>query len=142
MPAIVRTLDGAVVADIGGGHVRIYEWIDVLPADRRLDPRRLGRLLAVIHAVGVPTDKPVGGWYIDPVGAEAWQELLVRLRLADAPFVDRLGALLPAVCEAERILISPRRVQVCHRDLWADNVRRTRAAAWSSWTGRTVAPAT
>ena len=38
-----------------------------------------------------------------------------------------LAALLPRVVEAEGILTSPRRVQVCHRDLWADNVRRTPA---------------
>lgn len=34
-------------------------------------------------------------------------------------------ALVPAVVEAEGILTAPRRVQVCHRDLWSDNVRRT-----------------
>jgi Ser/Thr protein kinase RdoA (MazF antagonist) len=125
MPAVVRAVDGTVVADIGGDHVRVYEWTDVLPADRRLDPRELGQLLAAIHAVVVTTDEPVDSWYLDPVGAETWQELLIRLRMADAPFADRLEALLPAVCEAESILTSPRRVQVCHRDLWADNVRRT-----------------
>jgi hypothetical protein len=75
--------------------------------------------------VGVPTADPVDGWYVDPVGAEAWQEVLRRLRMADAPFADGLAALLPAVLEVEGILASPRRVQVCHRDLWADNVRRT-----------------
>lgn len=125
MPAVVRAVDGTVVADVGGDHVRVYEWIDVLPADRRLDPRELGQLLAAIHAVVVTTDAPVDGWYVDPVGAETWRELLMRLRLADAPFVDRFEDLLPAVCEAEGILVPPRRVQVCHRDLWADNVRRT-----------------
>ena len=125
MPAVVRAVDGAVVADVGGDHVRVYEWVDVLPADRRLDPGELGQVLAAIHAVVVTTDEPVDGWYVDPVGAGTWQELMVRLRMADAPFVDRFEALLPAVCEAEGILASPRRVQVCHRDLWADNVRRT-----------------
>jgi Ser/Thr protein kinase RdoA (MazF antagonist) len=126
MPAVVRAVDGAVVADVGGDLVRVYEWVDVLPADRRLDPSELGQVLAAVHAVVVTTDEPVDGWYVDPVGAEAWQELLVRLRTADAPFVDRLEAVLPAVCEAEGILVpAPRRVQVCHRDLWADNVRRT-----------------
>ena len=124
MPAVVRAVDGAVVADVGGDLVRVYEWVDVLPADRRLDPRELGQVLAAIHAVVVTTDEPVDGWYVDPVGAETWQELMMRLRKADAPFVDRFEALLPAVCEAEGILTSPRRVQVCHRDLWADNVRR------------------
>ncbi len=126
MPAVVRAVDGAVVADIGGAHVRVYEWGDVLPADRRLDPGELGRVLASIHAAAVPTDDPVDGWYVDPVGAAMWQELLGRLRRAGAPFVERLAALLPRVVEAEGILTSPRRVQLCHRDLWADNVRRTR----------------
>ena len=125
MPTVVRAVDGTVVADIGGAHVRVYEWIDVLPAERRLDPGELGQMLAAIHAVEVTTDEPVDGWYLDPVGAATWQELLVRLGMADAPFVDRLAALLPSVVEAEGILTSPRRVQVCHRDLWADNVRRT-----------------
>ena len=124
MPAVVRAVDGTVVADIGGAHVRVYDWIDVLAADRRLDPGELGRVLAAIHAVVVTTDEPVDGWYVDPVGEETWQELLMRLRMADAPFADRLAALLPAVLEVEDILTSPRRVQVCHRDLWADNVRR------------------
>ena len=125
MPAVVRAVDGTVVADVGGDHVRVYEWVDVLAADRRLDPAELGRMLAAIHAVVVTTDEPVDGWYVDPVGAETWEELLMRLRAAGAPFVDRFEDLLPAVCEAEGILTSPRRVQVCHRDLWADNVRRT-----------------
>ncbi len=125
MPTVVRTVDGMVVADIGGRQVRVYEWIDVLSADRRLDPGQLGRLLAAIHAVGVPTGKPVDGWYVDPVGAEVWQGLLMRLRAADAPFVDRLAALLPGVLEAEGTLASPYRVQVCHRDLWAGNLRCT-----------------
>ncbi len=125
MPAVVRSVDGAVLADVGGALVRVYEWVDVLPADRRLDPSELGQVLAAIHAVVVTTDEPVDGWYVDPIGAETWQELVARLRMADAPFVDRLEALLPEVCAAEGILVPPHRVQVCHRDLWADNVRRT-----------------
>ncbi|MFC7493638.1 MULTISPECIES: aminoglycoside phosphotransferase family protein [unclassified Nocardioides] len=125
MPAVVRAVDSAVVADIGGSQVRVYEWVDVLPEDRRLDPGEFGRVLASIHSAAVPTDDPVDGWYVDPIGAEAWQELLARLRRADASFAERLADLLPSVLEAEGILASPRRVQMCHRDLWADNVRRT-----------------
>lgn len=125
MPAVVRTVEGPVVTHVGDGLVRVYEWVDVLPAERRLDPVELGRLLARIHAVGVSTDQPVDGWYVDPAGAGGWQDLLVRLRGADAPFADRLAAVLPAVLEAESILAAPRGVQVCHRDLWSDNLRRT-----------------
>ena len=125
MPAVVRAVDGTVVVDVGGEQVRAYEWVDVLPADRRLDPRGLGQVLAAIHSVVVTTDAPVDGWYVDPVGAERWQELLARLRTAGAPFADRFEDLLPAVCAAEGILAPPSQTQVCHRDLWADNVRRT-----------------
>ena len=125
MPAVVRTVDGAVVADVAGSHVRVYEWVDVLDADRRLDPGELGELLAAIQSVVVPTEEPVDGWYVDPVGVERWQDLLGRLRTAGAPFVERLADVLPDVLAAEAIVVPPRRIQVCHRDLWADNVRRT-----------------
>lgn len=125
MPGVVRTGDGTVLADVGGTQVRVYEWVDVLPADRRLEPGRVGRLLASVHAAAVPTTRPVDGWYVDPVGAAAWQELLGRLRRAGAPFAGRLAALLPAVLETEGILTPPLTARVCHRDLWADNVRRT-----------------
>jgi Ser/Thr protein kinase RdoA (MazF antagonist) len=125
MPAVVRTVDGAVVADVAGSHVRVYEWVDVLGADRRLDPGELGDVLAAIHSVMVPTDEPVDGWYVDPVGVETWQDLLGRLRTSGAPFVERLADVLPGVLEAEAVVAPPRPIQVCHRDLWADNVRRT-----------------
>ena len=125
MPAVVRAVDGSVIVHIGNAQVRVYEWVDVLPADRSLDPGELGRLLASIHAAAVPSGQPVDSWYVDPIGAEKWHDLLMRLRRADAPFADRLAAVLPGVLEAEDILTSPRRVQICHRDLWADNVRRT-----------------
>jgi hypothetical protein len=82
-------------------------------------------VLASIHAAVVPTDQPVDGWYVDPVGADVWQDLVGRLRRAGAPFAERLAGLLPEVLAAEGVLRSPDRVQICHRDLWADNVRRT-----------------
>jgi Ser/Thr protein kinase RdoA (MazF antagonist) len=125
MPAVVRGVDGSVVADVGGDQVRVYEWVDVLPSDRRLELGEWGRVLAAIHSVVVPIDGAVDGWYVEPVGVETWQELVVRLRKEDAPFVDRLAAALPDVVETEAILTSPRQVQVCHQDLWAYNVRRT-----------------
>jgi len=125
MPAVIRAVDGGVAADVDGNRVRVYEWVDVLVADRLVDPGELGRVLASIHSVVMPSDDSVDGWYVDPVGVEIWHKLLVRLRKADAPFVDRLAVVLPDVLEAEAILTPPRRVQVCHRDLWADNVRRT-----------------
>ena len=40
------------------------------------------------------------------------------------------------------ILTSPRRVQVCHRDLWADNVRRMPGGGLVVLDWETVAPVT
>lgn len=61
IPAVVRAADGAVFAVIGGTPLRVYEWVDVMPANRRLDLGELGQLLADIHAVDVPAvDVPAG----------------------------------------------------------------------------------
>ena len=141
MPAVVRAVDGAVVADVGGDHVRVYEWVDVLPADRRLDPGELGQVLAAIHAVVVTTDEPVDGWYVDPVGAATWQELLVRLRMADAPFVDRLAALLPAVVRQRASSLRRAGFRSVTGTCGRTTSGARRAAVWSCWTGRTVARA-
>ena len=89
MPAVVRAVVGTVLADIPAGRVRVYEWVDVLPACRRLDPGEVRGLVAAIHAVDVPTDKPVDGWYVDPVGADAWPELLTVQSRRERPHRDR-----------------------------------------------------
>ena len=125
MPAVVRTPAGEVLADIDGP-VRAYAWVDLLPSTRRLDPVTVGGLLARIHRVAVPTTEPVDGWYVEPVGAAAWEDLVGRLAAAGAPFADRLAALLPEVLAAEALLAPPTDLQLCHRDLWADNLLRTR----------------
>lgn len=125
MPAVVRTPTSEVLALLESGPVRVYEWVDVLAADRRLDPLAVGALVAGIHRVRVPATGPVDPWYVEPVGEPAWRDLLARLRTAGAPFADRLDALVPGVLEVEALLVDTPPVQVCHRDLWADNLRRS-----------------
>lgn len=125
MPALVRAVDGGVLGQVDDTMIRVYEWVDVAREDRRLDPVAVGRVLAAIHAVHVPTDEPADPWHVEPVGAERWSGLVARLRRAGAPFADRLAEVVPAVLEVEELLTAPDDVQVCHRDLWADNVRRS-----------------
>ena len=55
---------------------------------------------------------------------------MVRARRAFArgprPFADELDALVPELVAIETYLgRPPRELRTCHRDLWADNVRRT-----------------
>jgi aminoglycoside phosphotransferase (APT) family kinase protein len=47
MPALVPTVDGEVLADVGSAVIRVYEWVDLLALDRRLDPIAVGRTAEV-----------------------------------------------------------------------------------------------
>lgn len=125
LPRPVRTPDGQVLAEVAGHRVRVHAWVDVAAEDRHLDPAAVGRLLAALHSVVLEADGPVDGWYADPVGAPAWAALLDELRTAGAPYAERLAALVPGVVAAEAGYRPPDVVQVCHRDLWADNLRAT-----------------
>lgn len=123
-PAVVRDTEGRVVSDVDGVPLRVYTWVDVAPEDRRLDPVAVGRLLAAMHAVHVPARGPVEGWYADRVGGQAWEGLVGRLAAAGAPFADRLNELVPTLVDVETHLVAPTDdLQMCHRDVWADNVR-------------------
>ena len=129
MPAIVRTVDGSVIADVGSAVVRVYEWVDLQAMDRWLDPGQVGRLAASIHRVAHHGDSPVHWWYTDPVGAIGWDDLVVRLDAAGSPFADRLASQRDELLALEALLEPPGRLQTCHRDLFADNVLRTAAGA-------------
>jgi aminoglycoside phosphotransferase (APT) family kinase protein len=122
MPAVLRTPSGEALATVDGQPVRVYEFVDVLERDRRVDAAAVGRLLARIHGVVVPSG-PVDGWYSEPVGAGKWSDLVRRSREAEAPFAERLAGLVPDLLAVEAVLERPTYAQLCHRDLWADNVR-------------------
>ncbi len=127
VPAVRRTADGDVIADAGGIRVRIHGWVELHEPDPHLDPGELGRLLARLH--WVEFDGTVGSdpWYTQPVGEPRWLELITALRARRASFADALDALVPELVALQALLGSaPRDLRTCHRDLWADNVRRTR----------------
>ncbi len=121
-PKVRRTVDGAVFATTGGGQVRAYAWVDLGTPDLTLDPALVGAAVAGIHRVGLPHDQPTEPWYEDPVGTDRWDELVVLLRDAGAPFADRLAELRDDLVALESWLEPPRTRRLCHRDLWADNV--------------------
>jgi Ser/Thr protein kinase RdoA (MazF antagonist) len=126
MPAVRRTVDGGILCVVDGTLVRVYEWVDVLEPDPSIDPASVGALVAAIHGVRslCPT-RPVDPWYIEPVGAERWDEIVEALVAKEAPFETDLAVLRDEQVALEGLLSPPRDLQVCHRDLWADNVRGT-----------------
>ncbi len=127
-PAVRRTLEGAVIGDLGTVRVRVHGWVDLEPPDVALEPQLLGRLVASLHQVDFQGSIGLEPWYQAPVGATRWSAPIRALRARRAPFADELDALVPELVALERLLGgSPGSLRTCHRDLWADNVRRTSA---------------
>jgi Ser/Thr protein kinase RdoA (MazF antagonist) len=124
-PAVMRTTAGEVFTDVGGAGVRVYDWVDIRPADRTLDPERVGALVAAMHRVGFAGRRREDPWYTDPVGAAAWDELIGNLAAAGAPFAADMEAMRDGLVALEALIEPVRDLQTCHRDLWADNVRAT-----------------
>jgi Ser/Thr protein kinase RdoA (MazF antagonist) len=124
-PAVIRAGDGRVAADIGTSRVRVYEWVDLRPADRALDPALVGAAVAKLHRVRYHGRNGLHPWYSEPVGARAWDSLGAELVAAGAPFADRLAERRDELVALELLLEGPTSVQTCHRDLFADNVLST-----------------
>jgi hypothetical protein len=119
-----RTADGRFVVDVDGVHLQAFSWVDLADPDPLLDPDAVGRLVAALHDVRRPAPGPVHAWFEAPVGAREWRAVLKASRGAGAPYADRLAELLPRLLEVEAILTPMAPRQLCHLDLWADNVRR------------------
>ena len=124
-PQVRRTTDGSVFATPEGRQVRVYEWVDLRAPDTKLDPERVGAVVAGIHRVPVADLSPLDAWYHEPIGAEGWDHLAGQLLAAGAPFARQLADLRDELVALEAWIEPPEVIQVCHRDLWADNVLPT-----------------
>jgi Ser/Thr protein kinase RdoA (MazF antagonist) len=124
-PEPIVSAGGLFVAEVAGESVRVYSWVDLEDPDTTLDPAALGVLLARMHAVHVPTVGRVHEWFEAPIGGREWKAVIKASRAAGAPYADRLAELLPRFLEVESILTPMRGRQICHLDLWSDNLRRT-----------------
>jgi Ser/Thr protein kinase RdoA (MazF antagonist) len=125
VPQVRRTTEGRVLATLEGRQVRVYEWVDLRAPDARLDPARVGAIVAAIHRVSVTDPSPLDPWYHEPLGAERWDDLVEQLLEAGAPFARRLADLRDELVALESWIEPPQMLQTCHRDLWADNVLPT-----------------
>src|SRR4051794_22295487 len=126
-PVVRRTRAGELIADCGGVRVRLQAWADLHEPDTSLDPVDVGRLVAGLHRVDFAGSIGLDPWYTEPIGAPRWSGLVGELRGRHASFADELAALLPELVALEAYLGGPpRALRTCHRDLWADNVRRAR----------------
>jgi aminoglycoside phosphotransferase (APT) family kinase protein len=105
--------------------VRVYEWVDLLPPDRAIDPAEAGRVVAAIHRTPFAGSRPEDAWYTDPVGAAAWDRLVRDLAAAAAPFAADVAGLRDELLALESLLQPAAQLRTCHRDLWVENIRQT-----------------
>jgi Ser/Thr protein kinase RdoA (MazF antagonist) len=124
-PRPIRTRAGTVLADIDRRQVRVHEWVDLLPPDKQLDPTLVGATVGAIHRVHMAARSPVHPWYVEPVGGTRWASLRDALPAVGAPFADRFAVAVPDFLALETLFEEPRELQVCHCDLFADNLLAT-----------------
>jgi Ser/Thr protein kinase RdoA (MazF antagonist) len=126
-PQVRRTTEGCVFATLDGRQVRVYEWVDLRAPDARLDPARVGAVVAAIHRASATGPGRLDPWYHEPIGADRWDHLVGQLGEAGAPFAGQLAELRDELIALESWIEPPEILQTCHRDLWADNVLPTAA---------------
>jgi Ser/Thr protein kinase RdoA (MazF antagonist) len=124
-PQVRRSTGGRVFAVVGGTQVRVYDWVDLGAPDPRLDPELVGSVVAAMHRLAVPAVGGVDSWHREPVGAGTWDELVRRLAEERAPFAARLRDLRDELVGLESWIEEPTGLQMCHCDLWADNLLPT-----------------
>lgn len=124
-PGIVRSADGSVSLEVGDVGICVYEWVDILDREPRLDPVAVGRLIAAIHQLPLPELRGEDPWYREPIPGESWDAILRDLTAAGAPFADGLASYRDELVALGALVEPPMVLQTCHRDLWADNLRAT-----------------
>lgn len=122
-PRIRRARSGAVLAPSPVGQVRVETWVDLRGPDDAIDPHAVGTAIARVHLIPFGTETPADPWYQHPVGGERWTELARDLAAVGAPFAGRLRDALGEWVQLEGRVRPPVAMRMCHRDLWADNVR-------------------
>jgi Ser/Thr protein kinase RdoA (MazF antagonist) len=123
-PRPVRTTAGAVLADIGFGQVRVDEWADLGDADPGIDPALVGAAFATLHQVPFTGATPLDEWFTEMIPADRWERVLAELEEVGAPFAPAVAVVCDDLVALAAKVEPPVGVRTCHRDLFADNVRR------------------
>jgi len=125
-PEPVPTVGETVLARVRGALVRAYTWVDLEEPDTDVDPVAVGVLLGTLHRDPIPARTPVDPWYVAPVAEDLWYAAADELARASAPFAQDFRDDIPRCLALQALYREPGRTQLCHRDLWADNLRRDR----------------
>jgi Ser/Thr protein kinase RdoA (MazF antagonist) len=124
-PAVLRRGNGSILLDLAGRTTAVYGWVDICERDPLIDPAAVGALVGKLHHVPFQGREPTDPWYTDPIGADRWDELVREVRARGAPFAESLAGYRDELVALEALIVPPKSVRTCHRDLWADNLRAT-----------------
>ena len=124
-PPVIRTSTGSLLAQLDGTTTRVQGWVELNDRDPMLDAAEVGQLVAVLHQVPFAGRQPIDPWYADPIGRERWEQLADASAGAGAPFGAQLMSRVNELAELDALVVPPRDLRTCHRDLWADNLRST-----------------
>ncbi|MGX6601055.1 phosphotransferase enzyme family protein [Micromonosporaceae bacterium Da 78-11] len=109
-----------VIAAPGGGWLRLYDWVELRPADH-VSPTELGALFARLHrcapAAAAPDPDP---WYYRAPPWAAW----ARAASSGTSWSWQLADSMTTMTELSATIsgVDPAGSVVCHRDLHPDNV--------------------
>jgi hypothetical protein len=126
-PRAVRDPEGRLVHRYADQSWRVEEWLDMGPTPiqplRSAVARRAGEILAIVHEVGGPTDRPMPAYLRSRHGAEYWDDLQRRAETAGR-FADELAALRPSIdallaIEGDVGAAGPRVLSLCDFSLGA-----------------------
>jgi Ser/Thr protein kinase RdoA (MazF antagonist) len=112
-----------------GGWLRLYDWVDLQPADLAAAAEALGVLLARLHRAAPAADREPGGappnpWYEVPPNRHEWEPLVTAANRAARSWASRLAAAVDGLAALHALLApsDPAGMRVCHRDLHPGNV--------------------
>ncbi|MFL5736584.1 MAG: phosphotransferase enzyme family protein [Actinomycetota bacterium] len=124
-PEVLPAADGSLIIAFGDVEVRMFGWVDLRDPDPYADAADVGTVVGALHRVAFEGTRPVDSWYSEPVGAARWDALVEDLREAAAPFAEDLASYRDELVAMEELIRPAETLRTCHRDLWADNLRRT-----------------
>lgn len=128
LPRPITTPTGQAVVKVGPSLVRAYDWVDLgepLAAPVDVDvAAEIGRVLGVLHGLGLPVTEQVDSWYITAPKASVWRPLVERAMTAEVSWAVEFDLQVPLLCELGGFVagaVSGPPI-VCHRDFGPDNV--------------------
>lgn len=112
-----------------GGWLRLYDWVDMRPADLTAAAEALGVLLARLHRGAPAANREPGGappnpWYEVPPNCHDWEPLVTAATRAAKSWASSLTAAVDRLPALHALLSpsDPAGMWVCHRDLHPGNV--------------------